>query len=319
WALALLLVGLGLVRRRRYSTRAARLGLKPSPLLPFVPPLARDGVLVIAALGYARALPEEPMASLVFLSVAVLVQLERVPSSLRPARPGAFEPVAPDERAAARRGRMWSHLGLDALLDATKPLGLLTLGLLFAALCWLARGDAPSHQLAASVPFAALWLVPTFLSGHARTLPPDMYARLAWADATVERLQGPGRDLRALRHRAANGRVQDVRVGVELDAPQPGLLRLQLLLAASPGISLAHVQVAALIVTRPQSPADQACARAFPHTSAWTSGDRRARLLPVTDELEAQLEALSDALSRARDVDDAGRPSALAPACTRAA
>jgi len=313
WALALVLVVLGPWRRRRFAKRASELGMKSVALLPFMPPLARDACVLVGALGYARALPEEPVAALVFLSFAVLAQLERVPTQLRPARPGAFVPATYADRAKARRARLLRPLRIDAWLDATEPTGLLALALVVSGLSWLAASEAPARLLISSVPFASLWLVPTFLSGHARALPATMDARLSWADGVASRLEGSPHGLHVLLHRATDGRVQDARVDVELARPETGLLRLQILMAPSPGLSVSHGRPAALLLTRAQSPADFAASRAFPDTSVWTSGDKTARLLPLEGDLGAGLSLLAAALSRTTTVESAGaRPARAA-------
>jgi hypothetical protein len=115
-----------------------------------------------------------------------------------------------------------------------------------------------------------------------------------------------------LLHRASDGRVQDARVNVELARPETGLLRLQLLLAPNPGLSITHERPAALLLTRPESPADRAAARAFPETSAWTSGDRKARLLPLEGDLLHELSAITKALSRSTNTESSAAKPARA-------
>lgn len=300
YAFAALFIALGWIRRRRFAARADALGLKPSPLVPGLSPLARDGALLLACLGYARACEQQPLAGLIFLTVAMLVQIERVPSALRPARPGAFRPVSESESAPRATTRARATAVLDRCLDGTQPAGLFTLALLVAAVAWIASLETSAATLAASVPFAALWWVPTFFSGHAGTLPPSLAERLAWAKAQAGLLTNvePSVEVQTVTHQATDGRSQDARVDLRLATPALGLLRLQLLLASSPGAGGVESRACMLAVVRPGSSADRRLEIAHPELTPWTRSERRAYLIPVDDSPALALSSLAECLTR---------------------
>jgi len=300
YAFALLFVLVGWIRRRRFAARADALSLTPSPLIPHLPAWVRDATLLVSALGYARACSSEPLAAIVFLSVGALVQLERVPATLRPARPGAFRPLTDAEGDPPRELKTRALGLLDHALDGTRLSGLLLLGLLTSTVAWLASLEPAASTLAASATFACAFWVPTFFSGHARTLPPSMPQRIRWARAQAAQLTTAETEVavEVVVHRAMDGRAQDVRLELRPTSPASGLLRLQLLLASSPGLGRVEARAAILVVVRPGSSADRRVSIAHPQLTPWTCSERRAYLIALEGEAAHAITSLGRCLTR---------------------
>lgn len=293
---ASLLTLLALTKTFALERAAARSRVSSRPLVP-LSSRYRVALSLAAALG-AFAYAHELEVASAFIIVIAVPALHLRTGMPRPPRLGSFRPARADELAEAQQAWRRERFGLGACLDATTFPGMLTLGACAVAplVFWAHR--EPSLLLPTSFLVSAL-AAAILLSGtrHTRPMPPLVglahLLRLASStrcELTSEQHWG----FRPVLHTDVRGELQDARLRIALPLTPKGLLRLDVVIAASISRSRFTSEPQLLIVTREGSPADRSLEEHFPSACIARGPRRTARQFPLKRELSPALETILD-------------------------
>lgn len=285
--LSVALVLIALVKRVGFDRRARARRAHARPLLPMPAPLA---VLLLLALGVAadQTWTRHPELAFVALASVVLMAVQRVATRPTAARLGAFHAATRDERRSARFSAFLEAFAPDALVDATRPLGLLCVGGLTVVLARLhAFGPVDSVDAVFTVPHALVLLfVLGFFGGHGM-LPMSVDRKLVRLEAVAKALRipaghGEGFAFNFAVHRDAKGNAQDARLRFFMTHRAKGLVRLDVTIVERPTLGGYVARPVVLCVVRQGSDAERILAMSLDEAQVRTApGGRRARILPL--------------------------------------
>ncbi|MBX3248252.1 MAG: hypothetical protein KF901_13820 [Myxococcales bacterium] len=259
------LVGLlCLVALLLFAREARSRGARPRGWLPG-PTTLRAGIIVFAAAG--AALFDGPSAW-ALLALAPLATLQRSALATT-ARLGVWQRARAADLQIARRAG--GTRALD-LVDATRPLGLLVL-----AVVWGVATRAPGVEL------AHLLLGTLAFFASRRRLPAPPYERLGALLRYAGTLQLPeGVAVALVVHRDTQGRAQDARLRLVTTHRPSGTLRLDVVIADEEGGGGLVAIPRGLVVTREASAAEERVNEAHPGLVARRGpGGRLARLVEL--------------------------------------
>ncbi len=289
----------GLARRSRARAR---------PLVPLPGALRAPIALGFAAMA-SWAGPEQPFAGLAALAGGTLLATYRRADPGAGSQLGAWRPVDTRWLRAARRSRWLSFLSPGALLDATTPLGAITL-VSWSVLPFVVAAPL-SNVVRASVACLAL---PLFLTGTRIAFPTGPADALAILLRLARRLPSLPEDmgLRPVVHVDVRGAVQDARVRTVLTRRPRGLLRLDLVVIEAARGGRFVRRLAVLVLTRDGSAAEKALTEAMADVDAESSpgGRRVVRVLPFDRDPGPILARLRAALADCPEAPVASRGTA---------
>lgn len=296
--LALLVVGIGLLKRTAFRRACGEARVRPRALLPFPIESLRVPVIVGAAAASAILESFSLDAAFALLALAATLTLERAPTLPSPPRPGAFRPADAADVALAQklvRREKWSLL---SFLDATRPQGATLLVAVAIAVLALdvkmgTWALGPSFGAIPTLAGLVLALAP-MVAGARAELPSRPFRRLMdllavreqWGDSASF---DPPFATTPLLYAAADGEWQDARIGVHPTHAPEGLCRMDLAVADRPEGGEMRKEVVLLLTVTVDSPADRALAGLSDLPVVDVRTGRRARAGTFTPALLAEV------------------------------
>jgi hypothetical protein len=241
-------------------------------------------MVLAACLGYGAFDGTAPVTSGLLGVLGISLALDR--SLLRRSLPHDAQTRAPTPSDLVQSGpaRLHELAGPAAWLDATTPVGLCLLGLLYAPGLWLAtQGDAFTPWTC-----GALLATPLFVTAT-RLLRPVSARHVLHHLATLRRaLEGLPARTELLMYTAADGRCLEARLRLLLPRVPAGMGKLELVVTDATLYGRPRWTLSWLAQCRAHSPADALLARALPEARHETcAGNERVARLTVTVNVAA--------------------------------